>query len=72
MQNFDEEVWTANCKEIVKTGNMAKVSFYYFIITTVHVLNFVGYFFVFLIGKKICGVLIFVAMAAWLVSCGQT
>ena len=26
VHNFDEEVWTANCKEIVKTGNMAKVS----------------------------------------------
>ena len=29
------------------------------------VLNFVGKIFVFLVGKKICGVLIFVAMAAW-------
>ena len=65
MQNFDEEAWTANCKEIVKTGNIAKVSFYYFIITTIHILNFVGQFFAFLIGKKVCGVLIFVAMVAW-------
>ena len=28
-------------------------------------LNFVGKIFVFLVGKKICGVLNFVAMAAW-------
>ena len=27
VRNFDDEVWTANCKEIVKTGNMAKVSY---------------------------------------------
>ena len=27
VHNFDDEVWTANCKEIVKTGNMAKVSY---------------------------------------------
>jgi len=26
VRNFDVEVWNANCKEIVKTGNMAKVS----------------------------------------------
>ena len=32
---------------------------------TVHVLNFVCKNFVFLIGKKIRGVLIFVAMAVW-------
>ena len=32
---------------------------------TVRVLNFVGKIFVFLVSKKICGVLIFVAMAAW-------
>ena len=27
VRNFDAEVWTANCKEIVKAGNMAKVSY---------------------------------------------
>ena len=32
---------------------------------TVHVLNFVGKIFVFLVGNKIRGVLNFVAMAAW-------
>ena len=33
--------------------------------STVHVLNFVGKIFVFLVSKKIRGVLIFVAMEAW-------
>ena len=33
--------------------------------TTVCVINVVGYIFVFLIGKKIRGVLIFVTMAMW-------
>ena len=32
---------------------------------TVRVLNFVGKNFMFLVGKKVRGVLIFVAMAAW-------
>ena len=32
---------------------------------TIHVLNFMGKIFVFLVGKKIHGVLIFVAMVAW-------
>lgn len=27
VRNFDDDIWTANCKEIVKTGNMAKVSY---------------------------------------------
>ena len=27
MHNFDADVWNANCKEIVKAGNMAKVSY---------------------------------------------
>ena len=34
---------------------------------TVRVLNFMGKIFVFLVGKKIRGVLNFVAMAAWYV-----
>ena len=34
-------------------------------IRTVRVLNFVGKIFMFLVGKKIHGALIFMAMAAW-------
>ena len=32
---------------------------------TVRILNFVGKIFVILVGKKICGLLSFVAMAVW-------
>ena len=34
-------------------------------LVTVCVLNFVGKIFMFLVGKKLCEVLIFVAMEAW-------